>query len=104
MALLPTQSIDADGLAPAYVSAAGGGDTCAPSTFLHVKNGSGAPITVTLATPGKVAGLDIADRPVSVPAAGERMIRVGDEYRNPATGLCAITYSGVTTLTIGCFR
>lgn len=104
MALLQTQSIDADGLDPEYVAAAGGGDTCAPGGFLHYKNGSGGSITVTLVTPGKVAGLDVADRPVAIPAGEERMITVGDEYRNPATGLCSITYSGVTTLTCGKFR
>lgn len=104
MAVLDTQVINAAGIEPAYDAAAGGGDSCAPGTFLHYKNGSGSPITVTLVTPGTIAGLAIADRAVVVGAGDESMVRVGDEYRNPATGLCSITYSDVTTLTVGCFR
>jgi hypothetical protein len=106
MALLAQQKIDADGLTPAYTSAAGGGDTCAAGegVYLHAKNGSGGSITVTLVTPGTVGGLAIADRPVAIAAGAEAKILVGDEYANPATGLASITYSGVTSLTVGAFR
>lgn len=104
MALLAVQQIQTPGTAPTYAAATGGGDTV-PSdgrTFLHVKNGSGAPITVTVATPGNVGGLAIADNTVSVPNAGERMIGpiTADLYGD----IAAITYSGVTSLTIGAFR
>lgn len=106
MALLAQQKIDADGLTPAFVTAAGGGDTCLPGTgsYLHYKNGSGGSITVTLVTPGTVGGLAIADRPVVIAAGAEAKILVGDEYRNPTTGLASVTYSGVTSLTVGSFR
>lgn len=106
MALLSQQKVDADGLTPAYVSAAGGGDTCLPGegSYIHVKNGSGGSITVTLVTPGTVAGLAVADRAVAVGAGAEAKILIGDEYRNQSTGLASITYSGVTSLTIGSFR
>lgn len=107
MALLAQQIIDADGVIPAYVSAAGGGDTCLPGkgSFLHYKNGSGGSITVTLVTPGTVEGrLAVEDQQRAIAAGAEAMILVGDEYRNPTTGLASITYSGVTSLTVGNFR
>lgn len=103
MALLTTQQMTSAGAAITLAAATGGGDTADISngrTFLFVKNGSGAPITVTLATPGTVDGdLAVGDRAVSVPATtGERMIGP----LNPAVygSIVAITYSGVTTLTV----
>lgn len=106
MALLSQQKIDADGIEPAYAAAAGGGDTCVPGdgVYLHYKNGHSSAQTVTLVTPGTVAGLAVADRPIAIPAGDEAKFLVGDEYRNPATGLASITYSSATLLTVGCFR
>lgn len=106
MATLTTQSIDLDGVAPTYASAAGGGDKMRPGdhNFLHVKNGDGSPITVTLITPGTSEGLAIADQTVTVAATGEQMIRVTPErYRNPSDGLASITYSAVTSVTVAAF-
>lgn len=109
MALLATQSIVRAGLAPSYAAAAGGGDTFTPGSnvFLHVKNASGGAITVTIVTPRTdVYGNAIADNTVSVPATtGDRMIGPFpyEGYADPATGVGNITYSGVTSLTIGCF-
>lgn len=105
MALLATQTVTRTGLAPTYAAAAGGGDTFTPgqNTFLHVKNGSGGAITVTIATPGTTSGLAIADVSVSVPATtGDRMIGPlpGSLFTDPATGVGNITYSGVTSLTV----
>lgn len=104
MALLTVQSITRAGVLPTYAAAAGGGDTFLPSTdtFLHVKNGSGGALTVTAATPGSVAGLAIADAAVSVPATSERMIGPfpAEYFADPTTGLCNVTYSGVTSLTV----
>lgn len=106
MAALGIQDISQAGLGPAYVAADAAGDTVIPGqgSFLHVKNGGAAAITVTLVTPGTVSGLDVADQTVSVPNAGERMIAVGDIYRNPTTGRASATYSAVTTVTVGSFR
>lgn len=106
MALLTQQKIDADGVEPIYTAAEGGGDTCVPGegSFLHYKNGSGGALTVTLVTPGTVAGLAVEDRAIAIPAGDETMFLVGDEYRNPTTGLASITYSGVTTLTVASLR
>lgn len=108
MAQLATQSITRAGLAPAYAAAAAGGDTFTPDnrTLLHVKNGSGGALTVTVVTPRTDAlGNAVADNAVSVPAAGERMIGPfpAEHYGDPTTGLASLTYSAVTSLTIGAF-
>ena len=105
MALLAAQKVVRTGLAPTYAAAAGGGDTFNPGqgTMLHVKNASGAAITVTIVTPGSTSGQAIADVSVSVPATtGDRMIGPlsGSLFTDPATGVGNITYSGVTSLTV----
>lgn len=110
MAALATQQIAPAGIAPSYASAAGGGDTFVPDkdTFLHVKNGGGSPITVTVAVPGTERyGVATADLAVSVTNGQERMIGPfpADAFADPAlSGSAAITYSGVTSVTIGVFR
>jgi hypothetical protein len=112
MADLAKQSITLLGVAPAYVAAAGGGDKIVgPSerVFLHVKNGGGSPQTVTVATPrtDPETGLAEADVAVSVPAGGERMIGPfrASTFGDPAdAGKAAVTYSGVTSVTVGCFE
>lgn len=109
MATLTNQPVVRGGLAPSYAAAAGGGDKFRPNenVLLHVKNGSGGAITVTVVTPGTVGGEAIADRAVSVPAGGERMIGPFPERlfaNNSDSGLASITYSAVTSLTIACLE
>lgn len=107
MATLATQSITTAGITPTFAAAAGGGDKCLPSTgtYLHVKNGGGSPVTVTLVTPATVDTLAVGDRAVVVAAGAEAKIAVPDTlYRNPTDGLADITYSGVTSVTVGVFR
>lgn len=102
MALLTTQQMTSGGVAITLAGASAGGDTADVGngrTFLWYRNASGAAITVTLVTPGTVdADLLVADRTVSVPAAGDRMIGP----LNPAVygPIVSITYSGVTSLTV----
>lgn len=105
MAALTLQTLVPGGSASTLVAAAGGGDTCPAGdhVFLEALNGSGAPITITLVTPGTVDGLAIADRAVIVPAGERWKIPVGRGYA-AADGQCSITYSGVTTLTVGAFK
>lgn len=105
MAVLTVQTVNRSGLAPSYAAAAGGGDKFSPDdrTFLHVKNGSGGALTVTIATPKTTSfGAAIADIAVSVPAAGERMIGPfpRQHFADTDDGLADITYSGVTSLTV----
>lgn len=111
MATLATQQIARTGLAPSYVAAAGGGDACetGDDIFLQVKNGSGGAITVTIAinsSQSTVSGVAYTNTTVSVPATtGDRMIGpISSIYKDATTGLATITYSGVTSLTVGCFK
>jgi hypothetical protein len=108
MATLVTQNITTAGILPTYTAAAGGGDAMiADSTsFLHVKNGTASPMTVTLVTPATVdTTLAVADRAVTVGANSEQMIAVPDSlYRDPTTGLAAITYSLATSVTVAAIR
>lgn len=111
MATLATQVIARAGLAPTYAAAAGGGDACetGDDVFLQVKNASGGALTVTVAIPATastVSGVAYTNTAVSVPATtGDRMIGpISNIYKDPTTGLATITYSGVTSLTVGCFK
>lgn len=108
MALLATQSIAPAGLADALAAAAGGGDTFRPDdgTFLRVNNGGGSPVTVTVVTPETSHGLAIADLAVVVPAGASRMIGPFPShlFADPTTGLASVTYSGVTSVTVGAFK
>lgn len=102
MALLTTQQMSSAGGAITLVAAAAGGDTADISngrTFMWVKNGGGSSITVTLATLGTIDGdLAVTDRTVTVANAAEKLIGP----LNPAVygGVVAVTYSGVTTVTV----
>lgn len=107
MATLTTQSVVNAGLAEAMVAAAVGGDlmTPGPTNYLRVANGGGSSITVTIArvqpcSDGSVAQHDIS---VAVPAASVRDIKVDQRYGRLTDGMTVITYSGVTTVTVGAF-
>lgn len=88
------------------VAATSGGDDCATGAgvLLVVKNSDASSHTVTLATPGTVDGLAVADRAVAVAAGAQTVIPVTDRYRDPSTGRCAITYDAVTSVTVGVIR
>ena len=108
MATLGTQVIALAGLNPTYGAAAGGGDKCevGDRQFLHVKNGSGSSVTVTLTAVAAVRGQAVANVTVAVPAAGERMIGPlnADLLQNASDGLCAIGYSSATSVTVAALR
>lgn len=108
MATLNTQVIALTGLNPTYAAATGGGDKveCGDRNFLHVKNGGGSSVTVTLTATAAVKGQSVSNVTVSVPASGERMIGPlsADLLRNASDGLCAVGYSGVTTVTVAALR
>lgn len=106
MAALATTTVGLTGAAVAYTAAAGGGDDCqtGAGVLLLVKNGDASDHTVTLATPGTVNGLAIADRAVAVAAGAEMAIPITNDYRNPATGRASITYDAVTSVTVAVVR
>jgi hypothetical protein len=102
MAILSAQTAPLSGLQPAYAAAAAGGDQApvGEKLFLHVKNGDASAKTVTIATPGTVGDLAVADASQVIPAAGNAVIPLKSTYRDPATGRAAITYSAVTSVTV----
>jgi hypothetical protein len=109
MAALTTQYVAQAGLQEAQVAASGGGDTFTPGdrTWLEVTNGGGSPITVTLATYPDTApwGAAIPDQTVTVTNGTTKKIGplLGSQYANPSGGAGNITYSGVTSVTVGVY-
>lgn len=109
MALLTIQTIKASGISPTYGAAAGGGDKvslAAANTFIHVKNGGGSTVTVTITTQNnQVDGLTLPDRTVTVAASGEQMIGPISAGRHAdVNGQASIGYSAVTSVTVAAFR
>jgi hypothetical protein len=107
MALLATQQIQQAGLVPALAAASGGGDTFEPGdhVFLHVKNADSGPHTVTIVTTATEFGQPVADLAVVVAAGTERLIGplIDAEFNDPSAGVGSITYSAVTSVTVGVF-
>lgn len=107
MATRATETIAATGTAATYhVATATTGDKVAAvdGTVLHVKNGSGVSTNVTLATPGTVEGLAIADRTVAVPAGQDRFIALSKVYRDPADGLATVVCDPAASVTFAVVR
>lgn len=104
MAVLTTTVVGVAGVAPNLVAAAAGGDRCevGKTVFLHVKNASGGSLTVTIdsVAPSNY-GVD-NDLAVAAPAGQERFIGPlpPERFASASDGLAAITYSGVTSLTV----
>ena len=106
--VLTVQEIARAGLTPAY----GAGDAVNGheflndgKTFVHIKNGSASPITVTIPTPGKVDGLDVAERTVSVLATSEKLIGAFPTTTyNQSGNKVYIDLSDATTVTLGAFK
>lgn len=107
MATLSIQIVTRDGLNPSFTAAAGGGDQF-PNTgreYLEVVNNDASPTTVTVATPNTVDGQSITDRQVSVTNGQSRKIGpFPPSIYNDGNGLVQLTYSKVTSLTVGVFR
>lgn len=107
MATLTVQVMKLTGLEATYAAAAAGGDVFANDgmTFFHVKNGSGADITVTFdSLVNSNYGTDV-NPAVVVTAGEERMIGLFPKDRfNNASGQVAVSYSGVTSLTVAAIR
>lgn len=72
--------------------------------FLHVINGSGSSINVTVGTPGSVDGLAISDLVVAVPAGDERMIGpFPTNIYNQADNTVYVDWSSGTTITAAAY-
>lgn len=93
------------GVEATLAAASAGGDLCANTrrTLLKIVNGGGASITVTVSAQQVSCGEIAAHHKTIVVAAG-KTIYAGPFDRaiyNNADGKLVITYSGVTSLTIG---
>jgi len=115
MAALATTDITLAGVAPTLASAAAGGDDFFNGddqrTYFMITNGGGAAITVTFdAVPTAVnvpgfGSVAVSDTAVSIANGATRVIGPFPPQRfNNASGRVAVTYSGVTTVTVGVFR
>lgn len=108
MATLTVQQVVNTGATPSTASAAGGGDKCAPgdNTWIEVTNGGGSSINVTVnsQTPSNY-GTD-EDLVVAVGAGVTKRIGPLPANRFAAAddGLVAITYSGVTSVTVAAWK
>lgn len=107
MAALATQTLVNAGTAPTF-GAAAASDTVQVgnglNTFVVYKNGSGAPVNVTIAVPGNTSyGQASPDPVIEVAAGGERWIPLRKEYADPAVagvGRATITTSAQTSVTV----
>lgn len=111
--ILALQTIVRSGLSPTY----GAGDSTdhhyfdnrSQEVFLHVKNGGGSPITVTIDTPGTIDGMAIPNLAVVVTNAEERII---GPFRNDLYGQAEqaiskavlVDLSDDTSVTLGAFK
>lgn len=108
MATLTVQTVVVTGLEPAALAAAAaGGDQFANTgrEFVEINNGSGGDITVTFNSQVACNYGSDHDVAVVVTAGERRLIGPFPTGRfNDASGFVLITYSGVTTLTIGVYK
>lgn len=108
MALLATQSPSLGGTVRSYVAASAGGDTMVPDdrAYLSVKNGGGSSITVTITAQTPCNHGSLHDGGGSVAAGAERMFGPisPSRFARSSDGLAAITYSGVTSVTVAAIK
>lgn len=106
MATLALQDISPDGDALTLSAAAGGGDSVPHDTraFLWIKNGGGSPITATIVVPGTEYEQARPDIAVTVPAGADRLVGPLVYDLADTDGLIDVTYSGVTSVTVGAIR
>ena len=110
MALLTVTSVGPNttvaSLAAVAVAAAGGGDTIAHSgkEVIFVFNGGGAPITVTVTSQADNFGQTLTAHDITRSVAAGAWAIIGpleaSKYKDPATGLLNLSYSGVTSVTV----
>lgn len=115
MATLTVQNIDNDGLTPSFASANSGGDdfVCQDDqrTYLEVLNGGGSTITVTVAAQQSsaqqsgVGAVAVSALTMSVAASGRgKLGPFGAAHIRGNDGKVQVSYSAVTSVTVGVFR
>lgn len=89
------------------LGAAAAGDTAEAGdrVWLHVKNGSGGALTVTIVVPGNLqTGDAYPDKAYAVPSGETWVLPLLPLYADPTDGLAHITYSTTTTVTRGVMK
>jgi hypothetical protein len=117
MATLPVTTPTVTGTVPTAPSAAAGGGDVFPAVqgahyLLRIINGSGAGITVTVDDPTTQSPSGATafnpDLAKLIAAGTEQMFNLSERdvtrFRNPANGNIALSYSGVTSLTVQVIR
>lgn len=108
MATLTVANVTRAGVAYSLTAAAGGGDKFLPSkdTFFAVANGGGSPITVTFVSTNTSYGLAVADAGGSVTNGTTSIFGPfpAEVFANASDGLCDVTYSTATSVTVNPFR
>lgn len=107
IATLSVQDVTSAGTVPTYAAAAGGGDQFSNDgkTYLHVKNGGGSSINVTIASQVACSQGSTHNTVVAVANGAEKMIGPFPPERfNDASGFVQVTYSAVTSVTVGAFQ
>jgi hypothetical protein len=116
MATLTRQVLGEDGLTASYVAAGVSGDEVANldgATFLHIKNGGGAPITVTVAE--QISGNTVQDTSLgklTKANATKTIANAAEAFFGPfkkagfndIDGNIQITYTAVTSVTIAALK
>lgn len=105
MATLTPVNSASTGTAFVLAAASGGGDSIAvgtakPRTLLLVCNGGVGSINVTLTGSVNCSQGSTHNSVVAVGAGINKMITIPSTAINDTTGACAVTYSGVTTVTV----
>jgi hypothetical protein len=108
MAAITVQPVLDTGTVRTYAAASGGGDSITlvqGSTVTLTVKTVGTGTTVTLATPGTDPyGNAIADKAVVIGTNAEVDILMPYAEFADANGACAVTYSAVTSVTVGASR
>lgn len=113
MATYTVQTIAKTGGVPTYAAVAASDQFANPSderTFLHVKNGGGGSINVTVTaqkTSAKVPGvgvITISNQVIAVANASEKVIGPFSDAFTDSSGNVVVSYSGTTSVTAGAFR
>lgn len=104
--VLSVQRIGMTGLSPTYVAASADGHVYAAGgrEFMHIKNGGGADVTVTIDGPNPCDFGHMHSRAFDVAAGAERMIAVADMARHRTSdGLVYFAFSDTTAVTVAVF-
>ena len=102
MATYTVQTVTRSGITPTKNAVSASDDFVNDGlTVLHVTNGSGGSLTVTIVTPGTSDGLAVADRTVTIPNGEERVIGpfLRAIYSATATGKVTVQFSATTSVT-----